>query len=288
MTNFVTLKTGHINADTVGEAFAAGLGQEAKHVKEFEWTNKEDVPAFFGILRGTGDLAKKALRNHTEEQCVYIDHGYINPGHFDGHYRVVWNGLHSRPYWLPNYNRLNAVRRSLQAVIEEAQESSWDKEDHIIIAPPSQHVTDFWGFDGGWWLKFVLDRLKGLTDREVYLTQKGDDTSGQHMLKGAHALITVQSNLAIQALAMGVRVFIVPPVVKRTWTDWWHPAETLCYYGLKDIEEVMKPSEDEVEGLLAQLAASQFTLDEMRRGLAQDWLLSHQPLKVEEDDYNVD
>ncbi len=286
----IVLSTGHPNADTVGAAFAKGIGTElipvaeytkqniSRHSGRFSVKDPDDLPIFFGILRGTGTIARNLMStaaNARKNSFIYIDHGYLNPGHFSGHYRCIWNGLHARPIWKGDPGRLKVVMPSLVKKTAEIKKGPKHASGHVVVAVPSAHVANFWGFDLEDWVRMVTAALKQNTDRTILFTEKGGDVSGEGALNGAHALVTAQSNLAITALAMGVNVFIVPPVVQKYWVDWWHPAEQLCYLGLKSIEVVGIPEPEQVMRLLEQLAACQFTLDEMEEGVAWKWLMEN-------------
>lgn len=199
--------------------------------------------AVYGILRGCGGCLKAA------EEFWYIDHGYFRSAvksvyqQFSAtdkgpYYRVVHNKLwhshvHDGSDWLRFYR--------LGLDIKKFRKNG----SHIVIVPPSIHMSKFWGLEG--WLERTTAHLRNFTDRPIYIHRKSSKEPLKAALENAWCLITDHSNAAIDALMEGIPVIIT------------HRDRSI---GL--LEDVESPLED--TAFFARLANNQWTMDEIRGG----------------------
>lgn len=250
-----TLVTQHEHSQKIGHAFAKGCGGRVLQVQAHDPT--QDV-AFYGILRGTGDIAKRRLEKG--DGFWYVDHGYIRPGHYSGHYRIVRSGLHTNLRQTPDYGRLLALK--------------WTPDkDHValdyspvLLAPPSEYVAEFFGCSREGWIETVRDKLRKITDRPLIVSSKEDP--GQPTLDQAWCVVTLQSNLSVEAIRKGVPVF----VEHANFPDqWMHPAEFFSDK-LENLNTPYRPSVSERYEWGAKLAATQFTLVEINSGYAWEYI----------------
>lgn len=246
-TALTVYETTHVISQTVCRAFAAGARAPIQPAHKHRGGG---TAAFYGILRGTGDIFRARLA--AGQPFLYIDHGYLARGHFDGHYRVVPNALHLPPSLLDResdgkrWERLNINLHP------------WRKGGaEVVIAVPSAHIGRFGGFEPYEWAMSVRNELLDHTDREIVFSRKGDGKSGLQWLETAHAVVTMQSNLALEALRLGVPAFVVPA------NGLTHPAAALTSDHLHNIETPIRRSRT---WLFRALADWQWTLREMRSG----------------------
>lgn len=166
--------------------------------------SKGDTAIVYGILRGTGEILRECERQG--EDYIYCDHSY-----FKGH-RALWSG--SRP---EGYFRLVKNDRYYRDSGDKPRDRwerlgvkvrPWRKTGrHIVVVPVSKFVAAYNGFHANEWLTNTLKELKANTDRPVMIKPKDSETPIEAVLENAWALVTLESNAAVDALVGGIPVF---------------------------------------------------------------------------------
>ena len=129
----------------------------------------------------------------------------------------------------------------------------WRKTgDHILICPPSR--TSRIHRDSIDWLDIITTNLSRYTDRDVVIKEKSDDSTSA--FDNAWAIITEESNVAIDAYNYGIPVFSMKPDIYTI----------SC--GNVGLEHIENPKVGDRELLFNWLAYNQFTLDEIESGEA--------------------
>ena len=258
--------TEHEISRNICRAFAKGCGAIMMPVEVAE---RRKTAAMYGFLRGTGEVMKERWKNQYyryQEPFVYIDHGYINPGHYGGYYRCIWNNTHLGSDWQedffpePDFNRLKKTGWKAMEWIPRS------KDAPVLVSPPSRAVSMLYGIDRAGWTENVVKYLRGKTNREIIVVSKSEKP-GLPLLDDAWALVHIQSNLSIEAIRRGIPVFTVEERSKFNRIVVSHPSRDFSNH-LKDIETPEFISVDERMAWGAWLAASQFTLPEMMEGIA--------------------
>ena len=131
---------------------------------------------------------------------------------------------------------------------------------HVVVVEQSAHFLGLCGA-GADWLDRTLGEIRRGTDRplRVRAWRRDKDKAAAtlaHDLAGAWALVTHTSAAANEALLAGVPVFVTGPCA----------ATPLAGGPLSALEQPRYP--DHREDWAAGLAASQWTLDELRAGMA--------------------
>ena len=235
--------TGNPKAVTITTSFGFGCGghlvttEEYLSEENFNYPYKKSI-ATAGILRGSGECVKKA------EEFWYIDHGYFHrtkhPPDCDGYYRVGHNTLWSSGEGDYTWDRFNSFKIELKP---------WRKDgSHIIVVPPSRYMCTF--LNRVWWLEKTQRELSKYTKRKIIVSTK-DGVKLRDCLPGAWALVTDHSNAAVDAVIHGVPVIVT------------HPDRRIG-----SLEEIENPPKS--RGFLKNLANRQWTLEEMRSGMAWD------------------
>ncbi len=242
--------TEHEHANLIGRAFQKACGGS---LRPAHLPRKGDC-AFYGILRGTGDIFKQKL-GEQGASFIYIDHGYIRPGHYGGYYRLITNAMHLQELPEPDYGRLLAL--------------NWEPESHtsppmapILLAGPSAHIERFLGVPHGSWVSNVAQEIANHTGRKLIPTDK--IRRGDQALAAAHAVVTWHSNLATEAIRRGVPTFSVrgnlPPLADAVR----HP----CHFLSQPIDQIETPrplTSGKRLNWAASLAAAQYRLDEFAK-----------------------
>lgn len=239
----VCYATEHYISRTVMSAFSEGCkGQILPPLRLYEGT-----AALYGILRGCQEVIKQC--EQIGNSYIALDHGYIGHDHFGGYYRVSRNARQASVRGTGNYpsDRWELLHRELRP---------WKRTGrNVLIIPLTGATSDFYGFDGDKWLDNVVDRTKRHTDRNIVIRPKpkpGQGTPIDKDLQDAHCIITHSSNVAVDALLMGVPVLTLGES-SANGISW-------------SFENIESPVWPDREPWLFELCYRQFTLNELRRG----------------------
>lgn len=204
---------------------------------------KPGVGIIWGLLRGTLPLIGESIKRR--QPWVYIDHGYFDRGHFDGHYRATWCDFQQRGVIDRPADRWEQLGINL---------APWKRGRNVVVCPPSDLVLKIMGQQG--WTERTLEALKEKTDRPVVIQTKGMDFDVA--LGGAHCVVTISSIAAVEAVSKGVPAFV-------------SPLSAAAPVARTDLE-VESPAYPDREAWARSLAYGQFTKEEWASGLAWDVL----------------
>lgn len=238
--------SGHKHSQTICEAFAAG-GRFPLLVNAREL--QPGAMFTYGNLRGLKALLDRAIAEGRD--WYYADNGYFRPGHYDGYYRVTRNAYMHDGHGTAAAARWEKLGKRIMP---------WKKGGRfVMVCPPGDVYAQLRGFDAGAWLTGTLAALKRSTARPIVVRSKPKKGELQvplwKSLEGAHALVTHSSNSAVEALLFGIPVFCSAPCA----------ASIVASADVCSIETPYYP--DNREQWAWNLAAAQWTLDEMRRGV---------------------
>ncbi len=131
--------------------------------------------------------------------------------------------------------------------------SFWDKDGHILVCMQNHHES--WYDDAIRELNQRKKKSRKVKIREYYKRNDKSMPPIEEDLKGAFAMVTYNSTVLIQALLRRIPVLVDPA----------SPASVYCETSLYKVEKATECGDD-VKGFLADVAYSQYTLEELRRG----------------------
>lgn len=178
-----------------------------------------------------------------------IDNGFWFPGRGStkGYYRISYRGLSS-------VMMKDADRRRF--ITKQPTFRPWRKTGrHVLFAHPGLYYGRCVGLDMTTWINETRERLKAATSREIIEREKCCRRPLQRDLQGCWALVTHSSNVAIDALAAGIPVFVAPT----------SPAAPVGNLSLEDLENPQMPY---LDAWWSSLRCQQFTVAEMANGTA--------------------
>lgn len=237
---------------------SGGMG---KHVLKIFRTNQEiyvspedfmerefnHVPILWGGWRGNYAIIK--MMDYFKKDYFYIDHSYSARGHELGNYRIA---ISSRFAGQP---KEVCFDRSTFFQTQEPDKPyllPWRKTgEHILICPPSSNLQ-VWKNNRSW-EETIISQLKLYTDRPIKVKRK--DSKDLSCFKNAWCAITDQSNVAYDALNLGIPIITMEN-------------EIYSYAGSIGIQNVESPNMGNREYLFNWLAYNQFTAKEMHTGIA--------------------
>lgn len=207
--------------------------------------------AFYGTV-GIEHLLRQARADGRD--WYYLDNAYFDCAR-GRQFRVSKNAL-QRAVERPDWERFSALKLGIQP---------WRKGGrHVVVVEQSMYFMcrlTPWDWGTTAWREHVLHTLRGLTDRPIVVRHWSNDKAERMRslhedLKDAWALVTWSSAAANEALLAGVPVFVAPGCV----------AAPMGSTDLTKIEAPAKPL-GRIEWA-ARLAASQWTIEELREGAA--------------------
>jgi len=241
--------------------FARGSGAPVVSTQDFVYEHSRAPIVLRGILKHK--IMQQCWQDHRD--FYYMDSGYLgnrpcaaNPQGWKLWHRIVKNNLQHGDIVPRDSTRL----ARLEFVMPRRR---WGSK--IILAVPDEKPCKFYGIDRTQWTQQVLDTLKQHTDRPVVVRQRNPSRDHrihqdplQSVLKDdVHALITFNSNAAVEAVMEGVPVFVLAPS---------HAAAPVANLDLKTIENPHWPGDDIIHTWACHLSYGQFHVDELRDGTA--------------------
>lgn len=201
---------------------------------------------------GIGAMARKW--RISGRPFLYWDRGYVRRGGKAGLFRARGDGQGYLRWTLGDFQmhtiEPRADKRWRQFGIEVAP---WRRGGAgIVIAAPSDAYADFHGLRADWTeqTRALIARHSG---RPVTVRRKGAGRSLAQDLIGAHCLVTHGSVAAVEAVILGVPVFV-------------DPISAAAPMGRTDLTMIEDPARPERRAWLASLAWSQFTVPEALDG----------------------
>jgi hypothetical protein len=181
---------------------------------------------------------------------LQIDNGFVRPacGTLIGYYRISYCSL--SPVLLAN-----APPSRIMVAMAPWRENG----RHVILALPGSGFGRAIGLDMGVWIQRSQTILRRATGRPIIVRPKKSGRTMDADMRHCWALVTHSSNVAVDAVLMGIPVFVAPTC----------PAAPV---GNLDLAKMETPDMPDRSHWFDSLMAQQFTVDEMRSGLAKDYL----------------
>lgn len=191
---------------------------------QFELTTERHLIPRADVLMAYGWIHQQELEAYRLAGLHYIhaDLGYWDRkrgrGDFDSNHKIVVDGRHATSYF-------RRIKRPHDRLAGAPQIQPWKNGGrHIVLAGLSAKGAVGSGLRPMSWENETIEKLRKLTDRPIFYRPKpswkearpirgttfspGTD-SIEVALQGAHALVTLHSNAALDALAAGVPICAV-------------------------------------------------------------------------------
>ena len=191
---------------------ANGVMHEKRKVvgqyEQTEWPTFEKVDspvAVWGCLRGTEAVIDEA--GQKEQDWYFFDHAYVMNEQKHGKnfklkdrvYRVTKNAQ--------LINEIDELSdddyKRIEKYEEHVQLEPWKKDGkYILVFEPSDFAKRWWDVPN--WTEDTIELLKKNTDLEIRIRKKNSLVSFESEVKGAKAVVSLQSAAAIQAHIWGI------------------------------------------------------------------------------------
>lgn len=207
-----------------------------------------DAAFFYGVDASNEEIWKTVRREGIP--FYYCDNSYFDETR-QAYFRVTRNNLQH-----DGSGESNGYRFRMLGI----EVKPWRKVgEHIVVCPQSPHFMNViagLNFD---WLQMAIRACHSYSNRKLRIRSWSSDKTKLSKtlpddLDGAHALVTWSSAAAVTAIVRGVPAISMGPSAAMSMGG-----------DIRDVE--MPPMPDRTEWL-GVLADNQWTLDEMRRGMA--------------------
>lgn len=252
-------------------AMARGIDAVVKSSRSFSGKPDSKIALFYGLSEGLSSVMR-AYQEKPSCRVIFVDLGYWGrhgKGRWDGYHKIVLGGRHPTDYFQVK------PQPSDRAAAHNIEIKPWRKYagEHILVAGMSAKAAAAEGLAAEAWEKEAIMRLRPLTDRPIIYRPK-PNWAGARPLAGAmmdsrtplaqaladcYAVVTHHSNVAIDALMAGVPC-ICPHGV----------ASALSAHRIDQINDL--PMSGNRKQFAADLAYTQYSIDEMRSGIAWDYI----------------
>ena len=248
-------------ADEYVNMFAQGSSGIVTDTRDFVYEDSTQPIVLRGILKH-----KIMKRCWTDQRSFYyIDTGYLgnlpnprNPHGWKFYHRIVPNDLQHtniRPRPDDRWRKL----------AQDLPRRRYGRR--IIVAAPDEKPCRFYGIDQQRWIQDTMTALKDATDRPIVLRHRTANRSERvvhdplrNVLQDdVHALVTFNSNAAVESIMAGVPAVVLAPT---------HAAQPVASNDLADIDNPVWPDPDKLHAWACHLAYGQFHVSELRDGTA--------------------
>lgn len=241
--------------------FAQGARQAPTVLESWDYNSSRDPLVLRGILKHK--IYKRCWAD--KRPFLYMDTGYfgnrpnpLNPHGWKVWHRVVPDNIQhtdiiERP--ADRWERLNIQPRPRKHTGRK-----------ILIAAPDVKPCQVYGIELEEWLNTTITRIKANTDRPVEVRQRDPNRQRRlandfsEALEDVYAVVTYNSNAAVEAVLAGVPVFVGAPV---------SAALPVANKDLAKIDNPWFPDPDLVQAWCRHLAYGQFHNNELSNGTAE-------------------
>lgn len=255
--------------DSFINQFASGCNAIPTNSSVFDYNANNNPLVFRSIL-------KKSIINkcwNDNRIFYYMDTGYFgnektasNPFGNKIWHRIVKNNLQHSSIIDRPADRWNKHNKSFV---------QWKKTGtSILLALPDEKPCKFYGIDLNQWTALTIAEIKKHTDRPIIVRARPElrtdrltvNTLQQALADDVFALVTYNSNSAIESIFAGIPAFTLSPI---------HAASPVTLQNLSCIESPLYADSDLLFKWACHLSYGQFHISEIRSGKAKTLLEDH-------------
>ena len=231
--------------------------------EQTEWPTfeKMNTPvAVWGCLRGTEAVIDEA--GQKEQDWYFFDHAYVmNEDKHNVNFK-----LKDRVYrCTKNAQIINEIDelsdddyKRIEKYEEHIQLEPWKKDGkYILVFEPSDFAKRWWEVPN--WTEDTINLLKANTDLEIRIRKKNSLVSFESEVKGAKAVVSLQSAAAIQAHIWGIPGYCAEMSAA-------YPVSHSLEMIQKGLDSIQYIPDDTRQKWLNSILANQYTMTEIADG----------------------
>ena len=242
------------------------MHEKQKVVGQYEQTvwptfEKMNTPvAVWGCLRGTEAVIDEA--GQKEQDWYFFDHAYVmNEDKHNVNFK-----LKDRVYrCTKNAQIINEIDelsdddyKRIEKYEEHIQLEPWKKDGkYILVFEPSDFAKRWWEVPN--WTEDTINLLKANTDLEIRIRKKNSLVSFESEVKGAKAVVSLQSAAAIQAHIWGIPGYCAEMSAA-------YPVSHSLEMIQKGLDSIQYIPDDTRQKWLNSILANQYTMTEIADG----------------------
>lgn len=236
------------------EPFVLGAGGRMANSVEEILSNTTLPMAVSGI---TKRIIPNQAKNHGLD-WYYIDSGYFGNEEYKKYFRVTRNNRHAVGPVIPrNDVRLRQIK---------LDRTWYERGRKILIVPPDEKTCDTYGLPKPeQWIQDIRSQIASYTDRPIELRQRpasrlvrnSSDRFVDALRRDVNAVVVWSSNAGVEAAMHGIPVVVLGECGAASVAG-----------RLEDIDSLPDLDHGRIEDWLRHLSYCQFTLKEMRNGVA--------------------
>jgi hypothetical protein len=265
MSDWIYLSKG--GKDPYINMFAKGCNALPTNTDTFDFNGSSDPILMRGILKDK--IIEKCYKSNRD--FYFMDTGYFgneinssNPNGWKYWHRITKNDLQLNDMIIPRPDdRWSIFKRQIR---------SWKKTGRkILFAKPDEKPCKFYKINLEEWSEQVIQTLKENTDRPIVVRERNknrlvrttQDTFLQALNDDVFALVTFNSNAAVEAIMNGIPAFVLAPT---------SAAKPVAETDLSKIESPYYADSDKLYAWACHLAYGQFHVNEFKSGKAKSML----------------
>ena len=241
--------------------FAQGARQAPTVLESWDYNSSRDPLVLRGILKHK--IYKRCWADN--RRFLYMDTGYFGnrPNPLNPHGWKVWHRV------VPDNIQHTAIIERPADRWERLRISPQPRHyrgTRILIAAPDVKPCQVYGIELDAWLADTVAMIKQHTDRPIDIRQRDPNRQRRLVndfsaaLTDVHAVVTYNSNAAVEAVLAGVPVFVCAPV---------SAALPVANTDLSNVHQPWFPDPDLVQSWCRHLAYGQFHNTELANGTAE-------------------
>jgi hypothetical protein len=224
------------------DAIVAGFPGRVRNIEPGRLA-RDCVHVLGGLQFGCLELLQEIWR--AREPYIFFDNAYFGGGTYTDRLRLTRNAY--QRHWVGTDDPQRLAKWGVQL-------APWREDGaFVMVVPPSPAVLKLFGLPEDWAAK-VVAQIRASTGREVRVSTKDEREKSPRAarLEGCQAVVTWSSNVAVEALCLGVPVFTGP----------WSAAAPVSMR-LDELRRLDAPARPARERWAASLACGQWTVDEI-------------------------
>ena len=221
-------------------------------------------------------VVRGVIKKHHVDKCVdigrdfyYIDTGYL--GNFPSHGNPGGKKVYHRV--VKNENQHTIIRNvpsdRWEKLIEKDPRYKWDGWKHydkkILLIMPNPKACKYYNVDYDTWVKETKEKISRFSNLPVEIRYKGSRTARNHedniykvFDSGVFATVAFNSIAAVESVLYGIPAFVSVPCA----------ASPIASNDLSKLSNPEYPNEDTIFKQACNLSYGQFTIDEIKSGVA--------------------
>lgn len=251
--------------------FAHGSGVAPTKLETWRYEDDNNPLVLRGILKHK--IIKRCWQDG--RRFLYMDSGYFGnrPNALNPHGWKVWHRIAPDNYQHADIVDRPADRWQRLQIKPTRQRTAGSK---ILIAAPDSKPCQVYDIELGTWLTQVKETIQKHTDRQIILRERNPNRQNRlqndfmNSLNDVWAVVTFNSNAAVESVLAGVPVFVLAPC---------SAALPVANKDLAKIENPFFPDSDLIEAWCRHLAYGQFHNSELQNGVARSILANEWPGK---------